>query len=136
MLNMTSQPSSSGLDVSENGGPSFSMLSGVSDVDVSSIPLPTTRGVSHKTSQLLASLNLNVSIGQTPKSNLVESPSKSFARSHRRSGGGSGDGGSSKSEDQKTSEGGGERRMNTSRSTAHQAGWYQNDYWRTKYQKF
>ena len=51
-------------------------------------------------------------------------------------GGGGGGGGGSKSEDQKTSEGGGERRMNTSRSTAHQAGWYQNDYWRTKYQKF
>jgi hypothetical protein len=106
MLNMTSQPSSGGLDVSENGGPSFSMLSGVSDVDVSSIPLPTTRGVSHKTSQLLASLNLNVSIGQTSKSNLVESPSKSFARSRRRTGGGGGGGGGSKSEDQKTSEGG------------------------------
>ena len=118
MLNMTSQ-TVGGLDVSENG-PSFSMLSGVSDVDVSSVPLPTTRGVSHKTSQILASMNLNTSIGQTSRSMLVESPSKSFA-------GGAGGG-----VDQKTSEGS----MNTSRNTAHQAGWYQRGYWKTKYQKF
>jgi len=117
VLNMTAQ--SSTLDVSGNG-PSFSMMSGVSDVDVSTVPLPTTSGVSHKTSQILASLNLNTSIGQSSRSVLVESPSKSFAGA-----------------DQKTSEisGGGGGAANRA-ATAHQAGWYQRGYWKTKYQKF
>jgi hypothetical protein len=115
MLNMTSQPS--GLDISENG-PSFSMLSGVSDVDVSTIPLPQTKGISHKTSQILASLNVN-----TTNRSILESPSKSLARNHNKMG-----------EDQKTSDeswGG-----PSGNSTAHQAGWYQRGYWKTKYQKF
>jgi hypothetical protein len=113
VLNMTA---GSTLDVS-GGGPSFSlMMSGVSDVDVTTVPLPTTRGVSHKTSQILQSLNLNTSIGQHSKSTmLAESPSKSF-----------------RGNDQKFSENG----MNVSKNSAHQAGWYQRGYWKTKYQKF
>ena len=123
VLNMTLQSSSmqqqnhSMLDVS-GSGPSFSMMSSnVSEVDVSILPPSTTaRGVSHKTSQLLASMNLNTSIGQSSRSMLLESPSKSFVRGV----------------DQKISESSAGGRA----TTAHQAGWYQRGYWKTKYQKF
>lgn len=129
---------------------SMSMLSDVTqengmDMDDEIAPV---RGVSHKTSQILAALNLNTSVGQSRPglsvglgqmpvdggrmsigSQLAVSPSTSPARASR--GGG---GGAAGALDQKQSQGYGplqSSRVGGGRASG--TGWYQRGYWKTRY---
>ena len=138
----------------ENSVVSLSMLSDVTQdngMDMIDEVAPV-RGVSHKTSQILAALNLNTSVGQSRPglsvglgqmpvdggrtsigSQLTVSPSTSPARPSTGVGGDA-----ARVLDQKQSQG--YKRMNSSRlgggaggGRASGTGWYQRGYWKTRY---